>query len=71
MSRAEVVPLQKGILRRAGGHYPMPLGALDAIHLATAQTWIETNNEDLLLLTHDRQLADCARACHVPVRFNA
>jgi hypothetical protein len=41
---------------------PAPLGTLDAIHLATADLWRESNPGDLLVATHDRALALAARA---------
>ena len=59
--------IDSGILKRAAAPLPAPLGALDAIHLATALTWMEAHGEDLTLLTHDRQLAGCARLCGVAV----
>ena len=64
-SRFEVVLLDSKILRRAARPLPTWLGSLDAIHLATALLWMEDNDEDLTLLTHDQQLAACARACGV------
>ena len=67
-SRCQVVPIHWGILQRAAGPFPTPLGALDAIHLATALIWMEVNSEELTLLTHDAGLAICARACGVPLR---
>jgi len=49
-------------LRRAAQPMPIPLGTLDAVHLATALLWQETRDEDLVLATHDRALALAARA---------
>ncbi len=59
--------MSQAVLRRASASLPAPLGTLDAIHLATAMTWMEHNNGKLILLTHDRQLAQCARAGGVQV----
>jgi len=67
-SRCQVIPIHSGILRRAAGPFPAPLGALDAIHLASALIWMEVNSEDLTFLTHDQGLAVCARACGVVVK---
>ena len=64
----EQVPIDSGVLRRASGAFPTPLGTLDAIHLATALIWIESNSEDLVLFTHDRQLAAAARAWGLEVK---
>jgi predicted ABC-type transport system involved in lysophospholipase L1 biosynthesis ATPase subunit len=36
---------------------------LDAIHLATALMYFETSGEELVMLTHDRQLAAASQAC--------
>jgi hypothetical protein len=41
---------------------PVPLGTLDAIHLATALLWRETREMDLVLANHDRALAAASRA---------
>jgi len=64
----EEVPIRPGILRRAAGRLPTPLRTLDAIHLATALTWMEIHAEELVLLTHDRQLAIAAQACGMEVK---
>jgi predicted nucleic acid-binding protein len=63
----EVVPLQPAILRRAAQPLPVPVGALDAIHLVTALIWSERRLEDLVVFTHDRQLAAAAQACGLAV----
>ncbi len=41
---------------------PTELGTLDAIHLATALRWRETEGVELVMATHDRALAIGARA---------
>jgi predicted nucleic acid-binding protein len=64
---AEVFPVTPAVVRRAGGPLPAPLGSLDSLHLATALTWMEAHLADLTLLTHDRQLAVCARASGLAV----
>ena len=58
----ELVGLTRPVLARAGQPFPAPLGTLDALHLATALLWSETEDTDLALLTHDRTLAAAARA---------
>ena len=50
------------ILRRAADPFPTPLGTLDAIHLATALAWRDARRE-VVVATHDAQLALAARAC--------
>jgi predicted nucleic acid-binding protein len=58
----ELVDLSAAVLHRAAQPMPAPLGTLDAIHLATAELWREVNQKDLLMATHDSQLAQAARA---------
>ena len=41
---------------------PTELGTLDAIHLATALLWKESEDAELIMATHDRALAIAARA---------
>ena len=60
LSAFEMAPLDRLVLRRAAGPFSTPIGTLDAIHLATAQLWMERRNQELTLLTHDRQLAIAA-----------
>jgi predicted nucleic acid-binding protein len=48
------------ILRRAGQPLPVPLRALDAIHVATALVWRERRASDLVFATHDPQQARAA-----------
>ncbi len=50
------------ILRRAADPFPTPLSTLDAIHLATALAWRDARRE-VVMATHDAQLALAARAC--------
>lgn len=50
------------VLRRASQPMAVPLGTLDAIHLATALLWRETRGLDLVVTTHDRALATAARS---------
>lgn len=50
-----LVPIDKVVLRRAGGPFPTPIETLDAIHLATALLWADYAG-DIVFLTHDRQL---------------
>jgi hypothetical protein len=67
LAAVDQVPLSKAILNRAGGPPGGALGTLDAIHLVTAMVWSEYQSEDIAFLTHDRQLANAARACGLTV----
>ena len=59
---AETVEVTRPILRRAAEPFPVPLGTLDAIHLATAMSWRDMRNREPVFATHDSALADAARA---------
>jgi len=57
----DVVEVTPAVLDRASEPLPLPLGTLDAIHLATALLWREDETPDLLLATHDGALATAGR----------
>jgi predicted nucleic acid-binding protein len=61
-----VIDLDRSILRRATEPFAVPIGTLDAIHLATALRFFgdefEDADEPLVLATHDENLAAVARA---------
>ena len=58
----DLVVLQRPILARASEPFPTPLGTLDALHLATALVWRDRNPQELVVATHDRDLALAARS---------
>jgi len=58
----EIVDLSASVLRRAGQSISVPLGSLDAIHLASAEAWREARGMEPVIATHDRQLGLAARA---------
>lgn len=58
----EVVEPTRPVLARSAQPMPTVLGALDAIHLATALLWRENVGADLVMATHDAALALAARA---------
>jgi len=62
LEEAEVVAPTQPILLRAAQPLPTELGTLDAIHLATALSWRNEADEDLVMATHDAALATAARA---------
>ena len=57
----ELVGLQPAVLERAADPFPTSLGTLDAIHLASALL-ARDRYPDLVLGTHDEELAIAARA---------
>jgi predicted nucleic acid-binding protein len=63
----ELVSVDEAVLRRAGEPMPTSMGTLDAVHLATALLWKESESADLVMATHDAALALAARAHGMPV----
>lgn len=51
-----LVPLADPILRRAAQPFGAPLGTLDALHLATALAWRDSEQAELVFATHDAEL---------------
>ena len=58
----DLVLLRPTVLSRASEPLPMPLGTLDALHLATALIWRERLGPLPALATHDAALGSAARA---------
>lgn len=58
----EIVEITSSVLERAGQPMPTELGTLDAIHLATALLWKESEGAEVIMATHDRALAIAAQA---------
>lgn len=64
----EFIRLTDAILNRAGGSFGIALGALDAIHLVSAQVWKAIHKEEVVFLTHDEQLGRAAMAAGFEVK---
>ncbi len=62
LEEIEIVEPTRPILVRASLPLATPVGALDAIHLATAMLWRESFSADLVFATHDAGLGIAARA---------
>lgn len=62
LDELELIALTPTVMRRAGQPLAVPLGSLDAIHLASAELWREVHGGDLLVATHDDELALACRA---------
>jgi len=58
----DLVLLRPSVLSRASEPMPMPLGSLDAVHLATALIWRDRMGPLPAMATHDSALASAARA---------
>lgn len=67
MEAVDLVRLQPRILARAADPLPVPLGTLDALHLATALVWRERTGQELVMATHDTGLALAARSYGIEV----
>ena len=64
----DLVLLRPPVLSRASEPMPMPLGTLDALHLATALIWRDRMGPLPTLATHDTALGLAARAFGFDVR---
>jgi predicted nucleic acid-binding protein len=58
----DLVLLRPPVLSRASEPMPMPLGTLDAVHLATALIWRDRMGPLATMATHDTALGSAARA---------
>lgn len=67
LEAVDLVVLQRPILSRACDPLPVPIGTLDALHLATLLVWRERIGKDVVLATHDSGLALGARSFGVEV----
>ncbi|MBI2889478.1 MAG: type II toxin-antitoxin system VapC family toxin [Nitrospirae bacterium] len=67
LSGTERVGMTPAVLRRASESFPVVIGTLDAIHLSTALAWQDAGSEELVMVTHDKALAQAARAQGLPV----
>jgi predicted nucleic acid-binding protein len=67
LEAVDLVMLRRPILARACDPFPVPLGTLDALHLATLLVWRERTGETAVLATHDAGLALGARSFGVEV----
>jgi predicted nucleic acid-binding protein len=64
----DLVLLRSSVLSRASEPMPMPLGSLDALHLATALIWRDRMGPLPTMATHDTALGAAARAFGFDVR---
>jgi predicted nucleic acid-binding protein len=68
LEAVNLVLLRPPVLSRASDPMPMPLGTLDAIHLASALIWRDRVGPLPQLLTHDAALGAAARGFGFDVR---
>jgi hypothetical protein len=68
LERLTLIEMGPSVKRRAAGPFPIVIGTLDAIHLASAILWQETEpGLDFRILTQDKQMALCARSLGIPL----
>jgi predicted nucleic acid-binding protein len=68
LEAVDLVLLRPPVLARASEPMPMPLGTLDAVHLATALLWRDRIGPLPQLVTHDAALGAAARGFGFDVR---
>lgn len=68
LEAVDLVLLRPPVLSRASEPMPMPLGTLDAIHLATALIWRDRLGPLPQMATHDATLGAAARGFGFDVR---
>jgi uncharacterized protein len=68
LEAVDLVLLRPPVLSRASEPMPIPLGSLDAIHLASALIWRDRLGPLPQLVTHDAALGAAARAFGFDVR---
>ena len=61
LGATSLIEIDRDVLRRAAAATSVPLGTLDAIHLASAALWRERTAQELIFFTHDSLLATAAR----------
>lgn len=68
LEAVDLVLLRPPVLSRASEPMPLPMGTLDAIHLATALIWRDRVGPLPQMVTHDAALGTAARAFGFDVR---
>jgi len=67
LEAVDLVEPDREVLERAAQPFPVPLGTLDAVHLATALLWRDIEEQPLVMATHDSALAAAARSSGLTV----
>jgi predicted nucleic acid-binding protein len=67
LEAVDLVLLQRPILARASEPFPIALGTLDGLHLATALVWRDRMQKSLVMATHDERLGLAARSFGIDV----
>jgi predicted nucleic acid-binding protein len=67
MAGSTILDMSPPILERAAQPFPTTLGTLDALHLASALLYRQSEAPALVLATHDLDLGRAGRASGLPV----
>ena len=67
LDKVELIPIKREILSRAAQPFPIQLGTLDAIHLASAILYRERISQSLVFCSHDQALKNAARSVQFSV----
>lgn len=67
LARLAWLELRPTVLERALHPFPVPVRALDALHLASV-SFLREHGKDVTLATYDGRMAEAARAMGIPLR---
>lgn len=68
--KLSLIPISRFLITRCTQALPIHVRSLDAIHLGTALLLAEKTNTDISFFTHDKKLAQAARAMGLNVVSN-
>ena len=57
-----LIEISRAVKQRASEAFPTVIGTLDAIHLSSAVLWREHADDEILIMTFDKQMSVCAGA---------
>ena len=57
-----LIGINRAVKQRASEAFPTVIGTLDAIHLSSAVLWREHADDEILIMTFDKQMSVCAGA---------
>ena len=57
-----IVEITRAVKQRATEAFPTVIGTLDAIHLSSALLWRAHTDEEVMIMTFDKQMSVCAGA---------
>jgi hypothetical protein len=66
LAQVSLIELSTLALARAIQPFPVPVGTLDGLHLATIE-FLRTRGHSIEIASYDRRLVTCARALGIPI----